>query len=100
MMFTGDIFDATAALSMGLVSEVVPRSELLAHANAIAARIVVNPAKALRLAKRLVRDSQQQRFSDSLELSAAFQALAHETRDHAEALDAFLEKRPPQFLGK
>jgi 1,4-dihydroxy-2-naphthoyl-CoA synthase len=35
-----------------------------------------------------------------LELSAAFQALAHETEDHAEALDAFMQKREPRFTGR
>jgi 2-(1,2-epoxy-1,2-dihydrophenyl)acetyl-CoA isomerase len=34
-----------------------------------------------------------------LELSGAFQALAHETADHAEALDAFFDKRPAVFNG-
>jgi enoyl-CoA hydratase/carnithine racemase len=72
----------------------------LAEANRLAARIVANPAKTLRLAKRLLREGQQQRLSDVLELSAAFQALAHETQDHAEALDAFFEKREPRFTGK
>jgi enoyl-CoA hydratase/carnithine racemase len=38
-------------------------------------------------------------MSEILELSAAFQALAHETKDHAEAVAAFLEKRSPQFTG-
>jgi enoyl-CoA hydratase/carnithine racemase len=52
------------------------------------------------LAKRLIREGQQQRLSDLLELSAAFQALAHETRDHAEAVDAFLQKRTPKFTGE
>jgi enoyl-CoA hydratase/carnithine racemase len=37
--------------------------------------------------------------TDLLELSAAFQAIAHETRDHAEAVNAFLEKRTPNFRG-
>ena len=37
--------------------------------------------------------------SDVLELSAAFQALAHETADHKEAVDAFTEKRAPKFTG-
>jgi enoyl-CoA hydratase/carnithine racemase len=32
-----------------------------------------------------------------LELSAAYQALAHHTEDHAEAVEAFLDKRPPRF---
>jgi enoyl-CoA hydratase/carnithine racemase len=73
---------------------------LIPEALDLANRIVSNPARALRLAKRLIREGQQQRLSDLLELSAAFQALAHETRDHAEAVDAFLEKRTPNFSGE
>jgi len=84
---------------MGLVSKLVPLDQLLSEAQAVAARIVANPAKALRLAKRLLREGQQQRLTDVLELSAAFQALAHETQDHAEALDAFFDKREPHFSG-
>jgi 2-(1,2-epoxy-1,2-dihydrophenyl)acetyl-CoA isomerase len=49
--------------------------------------------------KRLLREGQQQRLADVLELSAAFQALAHETEDHREAVDAFLQKRAPRFRG-
>ena len=100
MIFTGDTISATEALAYGLVSQVLPADQLLSAANALAERIVCNPAKALRLSKRLLREGQQQRLSDVLELSAAFQALAHETRDHAEAVDAFLEKRSPVFTGK
>jgi enoyl-CoA hydratase/carnithine racemase len=46
-----------------------------------------------------MRESQNHRLTDVLELSSAFQGLAHETEDHAEAVDAFLEKRPPIFTG-
>jgi 2-(1,2-epoxy-1,2-dihydrophenyl)acetyl-CoA isomerase len=99
MIFTGDMLDSAQALQMGLVSQVVPAEQLLEAANALAARVVANPARALRLAKRLLREGQQQRLADVLELSAAYQALAHETGDHAEALDAFLEKRAPVFTG-
>lgn len=100
MIYTGQMLDAQAALSCGLVSRVVPAESLLAEAEQLAETIVANPARALRLAKRLMREAQQQRLADVLELSAAFQALAHETKDHAEALDAFLEKRDPQFTGR
>lgn len=100
MIFTGDTYTAAQALEMGLVSQVVPAEQLMPSARALAARVVANPAKALRLAKRLLREGQQQRLSDLLELSAAFQALAHETADHAEAVDAFVEKRSPKFTGK
>ncbi|MGH8444081.1 MAG: crotonase/enoyl-CoA hydratase family protein [Solimonas sp.] len=100
MIFTGDTLDAREALAIGLVSQVVPAADLAAAAHALAARVVANPARALRLAKRLLREGQQQRLADVLELSAAFQALAHETQDHAEALSAFVEKRKPVFTGK
>jgi len=100
LIFTGNTIDIDVALAYGLISRAVPRTQLLTEAGALAQRIVGNPAKSLRLAKRLLREGQQQRLSDVLELSAAFQALAHETVDHAEAVDAFLEKREPQFKGR
>jgi len=100
MIFTGEMLDAHQALNCGLVSRVVPAQCLLIQARALADTIAANPLQALRLAKRLLREGQQQRLDDVLELSAAFQALAHETQDHAEALQAFLEKREPRFTGR
>ncbi len=40
------------------------------------------------------------RLDSLLDLSAAYQALAHHTDDHLESVNAFLEKRPPQFTGR
>lgn len=99
MIFTGEMLDARAALAAGLVSRVLPDADLLPAAQALATRIAGQPTKAVRLAKRLLRESQHQRLADVLELSSAYQALAHETDDHREAVDAFLEKRPPTFTG-
>lgn len=100
LILTGDTIDGASALRMGLISQLVPAGELLAAANALAQRVVANPARTLRLAKRLLREGQQQRLSDVLELSSAYQALVHETADHAEAVDAFLDKRAPNFTGR
>jgi enoyl-CoA hydratase/carnithine racemase len=47
-----------------------------------------------------LREAQHARLSDTLELSAAFQALAHETADHREAVEAFVAKRSPVFTGE
>lgn len=99
LIFTGDTIDANTALAMGLISRVTSENSLMEETLSIARRIVANPARALRLSKRLLREGQQQRLADVLHLSAAFQALAHETSDHVEALDAFLQKRPPKFTG-
>ena len=99
LFFTGDRFDAVRAKELGLVSRIVPDDILMDEALSLAARITCNPPRALRLTKRLLREAQTARMSEILELSAAFQALAHETADHAEAVDAFLEKRAPRFSG-
>jgi 2-(1,2-epoxy-1,2-dihydrophenyl)acetyl-CoA isomerase len=99
MMFTGDTLSADEALACGLVSRVVPADALMDEARALAQRIAANPPQTLRLVKRLLREAQHARLADVLELSAAFQALAHETQDHAEALAAFFDKRTPEFKG-
>lgn len=100
LFLTGDRFGAQQAKDYGLVSEVVPDDALLDRAMAIAQRIVCNPPRALRLTKRLLREAQHSRLSDILELSAAYQAIAHETRDNKEAIDAFVAKRSPRFTGE
>lgn len=97
MAFTGDTIDARQAEQWGLVSRVVPPEELMPAANELAARMAANPGHAVRLAKRLLRESLHTRLDTLLEMAAAFQALSHQTGDHREAVNAFLEKRPPQF---
>lgn len=100
MTFTGESLDATAALSCGLVSQVVPDSELLSAAYALAERIAANPPHALRMAKRLLVQGREMAQLPLLELAAQMQALAHTSRDHGEAVEAFLEKRAPRFTGR
>jgi len=100
MTFTGDSVDATEALRCGLVSRVVPRETLLDEALALAGRIATNPLPAVRMSKRLLREGQHVRLDTLLAMSAAFQALAHHTEDHHEAVTAFLEKRAPRYTGR
>ncbi|MFH1872916.1 MAG: crotonase/enoyl-CoA hydratase family protein [Pseudomonadota bacterium] len=97
MSFTGDAIDAEEALNCGLVSRVVQSDQLMETAYALARRIASNPGPTLRLTKRLLREAQHVRLDSLLELSAAYQALAHKTPQHEEAVAAFTEKRPPRF---
>jgi len=97
MSFTGDAVKADEALRIGLVSRVVDPDALAEEAMALAARIARNPGATLRLTKRLLREGQHQRLDSLLELSAALQAVAHKTPAHAEAVNAFIDKREPKF---
>jgi enoyl-CoA hydratase/carnithine racemase len=93
LTFTGETIDAQTALAIGLVAQVVPASELLPAARSLAARIAANPAPALRMAKRLLRQAQTARLDETLQLSAALQALAHHTPEHEAAVAAFFADR-------
>lgn len=90
LTFTGDTIDAVEALACGLVSKVVPGDELMNEARALAERIAANPGHSLRMGKRLLREGQHVRLDTLLEMSAAFQALAHHTEEHDQAIDALL----------
>lgn len=100
MAFTGDMLNAPEALACGLVSRVVPDADLLGEAMTLARRIAANPPHATRMTKRLLREGRTASLAALLEMSAAFQALAHDTADHAEAVDAFISKRKPSFEGR
>ena len=100
MSFTGDVLNAAEAKEVRLVSRVVPHDELMDAARALAGRIAANPPEMVRMTKRLLREGQHTRLSTLLEMSAAFQALAHSTEDHKEAVGAMLEKRKPTFTGR
>ena len=97
LAFTGDTIDARQALDWNLVSRVVPHEQLMEAARALAARITAHPSHGLRMTKRLMREGLHSRLDTVLELSAVFQAVSHKTADHREAVDAFLEKRSPNY---
>ena len=97
MTLTGAPIDAAKALEYGLVAEVVPHDSLLDRACELAHQIAANPGHATRLAKRLLREGGETGLSTYMELAAAFQAAAHHTEDHIEAVSALLEKREATF---
>jgi enoyl-CoA hydratase/carnithine racemase len=100
MLFTGEPVDAATALEWGLVSRVVEPEDLLPAAQALAQRIANNPPRQLRMAKRLLREGMTNTLPSILQLAAAYQAACHHTDDHAEAVDALLERRPGNFTGR
>jgi enoyl-CoA hydratase/carnithine racemase len=93
LAFTCRVIDAAEALRIGLVSEVVPPDQLMARSLEIAQEIARQPARILRLAKRLFNLAQNKSLEETLEISAAFQALCHHSPEHLAALEAFFAKQ-------
>ena len=93
LAFTCRVIDAAEALRIGLVSEVVPHERLLERSLEMAAEIARQPARILRLAKRLFSLAQGKSLEETLEISAAFQALCHHSPEHMQALEAFFARQ-------
>ena len=100
LLYTGKLIKPETAKDWGLISEIFNHEALIEEANSIAKEIVKQPPDALRMAKKLLRESMTTNFDTILEMSANMQALMHLTEDHQEAISAFFEKRDGNFKGK
>jgi enoyl-CoA hydratase/carnithine racemase len=85
LTLTGRTFDAAEAHDMGLVLEVCEPSELMPRARQLADRIAAHPTQAVRYTKRLLQAAQRHELGDFLDLSAAYQAIAHQDPEHRQA---------------
>ena len=100
MALVGDPLTADEALRIGLVSRVVPGDELLATARELADRIAAGAPLANSLVKGAFERAATIDLETALEGEAKLQGHAGASRDHAEGLAAFREKRPPRFTGE
>jgi len=100
LTFSGRLVKAEEAMALGLFLEVLAPEQLMARALELALSIAAKPPQAVRLTKRLLRLARSQDLNEVLQMSAAYQAMLHQTEDHQEAVDAFLEKRTGQFQGR
>lgn len=99
MMMTGDVVTASRALELGMINAVFPDEQLMAQAMAMAERLAQAPTVALGKIKELLEASATNNCEDQLELERTTQIEAGKTSDFKEGVTAFIEKRPPKFVG-
>ena len=100
MLYTAEAIDADKALHWGLVSQVVEPDDLMDAARALAAKVVANPPFTLRKGKEIMLAAQRMGLEDSLAKAATTQGVLQQMEDHQEAVNAILEKRKPNFVGR
>ncbi|MEI6759538.1 MAG: enoyl-CoA hydratase-related protein [Betaproteobacteria bacterium] len=97
ILLCGEPFDATTALAMGLVSEVVPDAEVEARALTLAAQLAALPALALQFIKEAVLEGMNLPLNQGLQFERKSFQLLFATADKTAGIRARLEKRPPKF---
>lgn len=100
LILSGEVISAAEAGRIGLVNEVVPQSELIPRAEALAQKIVANAPLAIQYAMEAVNKGTEMSLVDGLYLEATLFGLCCATEDKNEGTAAFLAKRTPQFKGK
>jgi len=100
MVITAEPIDAAEAYRVGLVSRVVPRQKLTAESDEVAKKLLSRAPIAVRYAKEAVNKGLDMTLAQGLRLEADLSFLLQTTKDRAEGIKAFMEKRKAQFRGE
>src|SRR5215213_8614433 len=99
LLFTGELISALAAVKMGMINSVVPDEELMSNVMAMADKLAQAPTAAIGEIKMLLEASAGNDMRTQLDLERETQIESGKTKDFVEGVSAFLEKRPPRFVG-
>jgi enoyl-CoA hydratase/carnithine racemase len=100
LVLTGRRFDAEMGLQMGIVNRVVKKGDWLQEAIELARTVAERPPIAARLGKQAVLAADETALSSGLESERRLYELTMATEDRVEGMQAFLEKRKPEFRGR
>lgn len=100
LIYTSKRFDGNEAARIGFANHVYSAESLMDEALALAAAIAANGPLGVRGAKKVIEQTRSMAMSQAIEFSNAVRMPLNFTRDFAEALAAFKEKRKPEFRGE
>jgi 2-(1,2-epoxy-1,2-dihydrophenyl)acetyl-CoA isomerase len=99
LMFTGNLISAAQAAEMGMINSVAADGELMSQVMAMAEQLAQAPTAAIGQIKKLLEASAINDYGSQLDNERKAQIESGKTKDFTEGVSAFLEKRPPRFVG-
>lgn len=99
-LLTGDALTGAEAAKIGLVTRAVPKEKLDEVAYGTADRLALGASRSINWSKIAINMVLRNNFDGLMEGHAGLEMMSGFTKDHREAVDAFLEKRPPVFTGE
>lgn len=99
-LMTGDLMSATQAADIGLINHAVPSEELNDRVDQFADRLANGASNAIRWSKVSANIGLKQLAHSIMDASLAYEAMSNVSADHQEAVNAFREKRKPEFKQK
>jgi 2-(1,2-epoxy-1,2-dihydrophenyl)acetyl-CoA isomerase len=100
LMLLGDTISAEEAERLGMIYKVVSEEDFSEQIQQTAKTLTALPTKALGMTKRLLNQSMGNSLEDQLEFESKLQIEAAQSEDYAEGVEAFINKRKPNFKGK
>lgn len=100
LLLSGQIIDAAEAYRIGLVTEVLPPEALDQRGSEIADELASSAPLARRMVKRAVQEGAELGLEKGMAIESELFGLCFATEDCQAGMDAFLEKRQAQYLGK
>jgi 2-(1,2-epoxy-1,2-dihydrophenyl)acetyl-CoA isomerase len=97
LMFTADLINAAKANELGLLNRVIESDKLEEETFAFAEKLLLSAPIALGMVKQTLNGMEDMTLENWLVHEADMQTLCMQTKDHQEGINAFLEKRAPEF---